>query len=311
MAFIRHCLKGIFLKGIIDKTGKEVIPCQFDDVKLIADNYYEIVSNVYKVHVGGWENGKWGIMNAKGEWLAQPVIEEIGYDYRDGLITFFGDDYDRFDDDSKTGIFDLNAKSILFEPQFLDVNFLENGRIEVEVYDEKLGCKIEKIIDLQGNEVFHSKYDRLSINEKEKYIKVYRKTEDGKGLNGITDLDGNIIVPCKYEAGGLYASWEVSMKDKYFVFKENDKVGIMSFSGEVLVPAKYSGINFRNKDFIEVYIGEDNDKKVGLIDKIGKVILEPIYTFIDFEDDNRFICGHRNSLGSTELCEVMEYFIKV
>ncbi|MFI3291687.1 MAG: hypothetical protein R3Y46_07395 [Opitutales bacterium] len=53
-------------------------------------------------------------------------------------------------------------------------------------------------------------------------------------------------------------------------------------------------------------LGEVNNKKVGLITIDNKVILEPIYHSIDFEDGNRIICRRGNDLG----CEVMEYCIK-
>ena len=45
------------------------------------------------------------------------------------------------------GIYDLAQKKVLFEPQFLDVTFRDNGDMEVEVFDEELGRTIEKIID--------------------------------------------------------------------------------------------------------------------------------------------------------------------
>ena len=46
---------------IIDKTGKEVIPCVFDEIKEFGDT-----TDIFVVHSGGWKNGKWGIIDKDG-----------------------------------------------------------------------------------------------------------------------------------------------------------------------------------------------------------------------------------------------------
>ena len=59
------------------------------------------------------------------------------------------------------GIYDLAQKKVLFEPQFLDVTFRDNGGMEVGVFDEELGRTIEKIIDPSGKERFKSIYSSI------------------------------------------------------------------------------------------------------------------------------------------------------
>jgi hypothetical protein len=62
------------LKGVIDKDGKEVVPCEYDNIGFVDDR------NKYVVKVQKGE--KWGLLNVKNNQFSTPII----YDY----ITNFG-----------------------------------------------------------------------------------------------------------------------------------------------------------------------------------------------------------------------------
>ncbi|MBP5469687.1 MAG: WG repeat-containing protein, partial [Candidatus Riflebacteria bacterium] len=175
------CNKGRYwtemeLWGAIDKDGNEVIPFIFDEVK-----YFNDYDEALIVHYGGWEKGKWGVIDRTGKWLAEPIFEDIDYDYFDGMFAFYKEDK-WSDDDVPLGIYDIKQQKVLFEPQFLDVDFLEDGWFKVEVYDEKLGRKIEKIIDKNGKEKFYSNYSYIfDWNRNEGALEVIiRIREDNK-----------------------------------------------------------------------------------------------------------------------------------
>jgi hypothetical protein len=59
--------------GMIDKTGKEVIPCIYADIRdhLDADLLWVREKYTYL----------WGIMNYSGKWLVNPCFEHYGYDF--------------------------------------------------------------------------------------------------------------------------------------------------------------------------------------------------------------------------------------
>ncbi len=63
--------------GVIDKTGKEVVPCKFDEL-------YEIdnTDRLYFVHEGGWENGRYAIFDVQ----EQKVILELDFDFDIGYM---------------------------------------------------------------------------------------------------------------------------------------------------------------------------------------------------------------------------------
>lgn len=140
--------------GAIDKEGNEVIPFIFDEIKHFWDT-----EDVFIAHYGGWDNGHWGVIDNRGNWLAEPIFEDIDCEYKNGLFAFYKED--RWDDDVPLGIYDTKQKKVIFEPQFLDVSFIDDDWIKVEVFDDELGRNVEKIIDINGKERFHSIYSSI------------------------------------------------------------------------------------------------------------------------------------------------------
>lgn len=178
------------LWGGIDKTGREVIPCIFDEIEHLLGR-----SDAYLAHIGGWENGRWGVIDRTGNWLAEPVFDGFVHEYRDGLIAFYAKNKPYNSKTVSMGIYDLENNKVLFEPQFINVNFLDDGGIAVEVFEEALGRPITKIIDRDGKARFPSVYS--SIYPWGEYYEVAIR-DGGERLRGLIDKSGRVLVPCKY-----------------------------------------------------------------------------------------------------------------
>lgn len=265
--------------GGIDKNGNEVIPCIFDEIKHFNDD-----SDYYMAHFGGWKNGKWGVIDRHGKWVAEPIFEDIGYNYKDGLFTFYPEDKWSGADDIPMGIYDIKQKKVLFEPQFLDINFMDDGDIEVEVYDEALGRNIEKIIDKTGKERFPSVYSSI-YSWREPYEVVIRDKDGDK--HGLKDKEGNVILPCVYNVpwGGLH------YKQKRIIFEQDGKQGLKDFEDNIIIPANYYEIYGIDNPLLTVRDGEKNNYKEGLITHDGKVVIPAKYERISWtKDKKRIIC---------------------
>ena len=263
--------------GAIDKEGNEVIPFIFDEIKHFGD-----VDDVFMAHYGGWKDGHWGVIDNQGNWLAEPIFEDIDYEYQDGLFAFYAEDKWN-GDDVPLGIYDVKQKRVLFEPQFFDVSFREDGWIEVEVFDEELGRRVEKFIDREGNEKFHSIYS--SIYSWKKPYEVTIRDENGN-RHGLIDEDGNVILPCEYDV-----SWNgISVEQKLMVFKEGDKQGIRDFDGNILIEPKFYEIYGLQNPFMTVRVGKKNHYKEGLISRDGTLVIPAEYSRISWCKDNRIIC---------------------
>lgn len=269
------------LWGAIDKVGNEVIPFVFDEIKFFND-----VNDVFIVHYGGWDSGHWGVIDKHGQWLAEPVFERIDYEYHDGFFAFYKED--RCGDNVPLGIYDIKQRKVIFEPQFYDVSFRDDGWIEVEVYDEELGRRVEKIIDINGKEKFHSVYSSI-YTWKEPYEVMIR--DDSGDRHGLIDKDGHVLLPCKYDVAWGGASYE----KKRIVFKENGKQGVCDFDDNVIIPAQYYEIHGIDNPLLTVRVGVKDKYKEGLITHDGREVVPAMHKRISWCSDNKIICcndGH-------------------
>lgn len=271
----RYCAEKEIWGGI-DANGAEVIPFIFDEIK-----FFGWCTEYYIAHYGGWKDGAWGVIDRSGNWAAEPVFADIGYEYRDGLFAFYGS---CSRDKELMGIYDVRRKRTLFEPQFLDVSFLEDGDIEVEVYDEKIGREVEKIIDQNGIERFKSEYSYI-YTVKAPYEVMIRS--DGSEKRGFIDKDGTVVVPCVYDAvwGGL------DLKHRRFIFAENGKQGIKNFDGEIIIPAEYLEIHGKDNPFLTVRVGTKNRYKEGMITASGITVIDAEYERVFWCKDRKHFFG--------------------
>ena len=281
------------LWGAIDKKGNTVIPFIFDEIKHFYSLNEDYVGGMFIAHTGGWENGHWGVIDNYGNWLADPVFEDIGNECQDGLITFY--DRDSWSDDALMGIYDLKQKKVILKPQFYDIDFLPDGWIQVEINDEELGRHVEKIIDRSGKEKFHSVYTFLHAYRKPPYQVVIRE-EDGDQI-GLIDENGKVIIPCQK---GI--AWDGILYDqKRIIFKDGELKGIRDFDGNVIIPAKYHEIHNTDKPLLCVRIGEKNNYREGIMTRDGIEAVPAEYRYITIFDDGYIICcrnGH---------CEMLRY----
>ena len=270
--------------GMIDKTGKEVVPFIFDEIKYYRWESYEYL----QAHYGGWGEGKWGIINFSGEWVVEPIFEDLGYEiYNDDYITFYNEDkWNSPDDDILMGIYSIKEQRVLFEPQFLDVCFIDDETIIVEKYDDKLGRIKAIIIDLNGNVLLDAQYTSIYRNFKNRDMYEVSIYANGKCLKGLIDKNGKEILPCKY--GIPFDS--ILFDLKMYIYKENEKYGIMNFNDEIIISPKYTYIYYsvRNK-FFKVKVGGKkdyiDDGNVGLITLEENTILPIEYKDISIEND--------------------------
>lgn len=262
------------LWGAIDKEGNEVIPCTFDEIKRF--NYR---NDIFRAHIGGWKTGHWGVIDNRGNWLVEPVFPGIDSESADNLISFYAKDPEVTFDENLMGVYDLKDKKTVFAPQFLAVEFLEDGDLKVEVFDQELERTIEKIIDRNGNEHFKSVYSSI-YTWKDPYEVVIQ--ENGKSRHGLIDRDGNVLLPCVYETpwGGIHH------EQKKICFIENDKQGVVDYEGNIIIPATYHEIYMRSSSFYSVKVGSADHYKVGLITSEGKLVMPAKYESIIWCSDN-------------------------
>lgn len=266
------------LWGGIDKSGNVVIPFIFDEIKFFFDR-----TDIFMAHYGGWPEGRWGVIDNTGKWLAEPIFEGLYYETQDNLIVFYAEDPVRTANDSLMGIYDLANKKVLLEPQFWDVSFCRDD-INVDVFDEDLGRTVQKIIDRSGKERFRSIYSTI-FNWKEPYEVTIYDEESAK--HGLIDRDGNVILPCIHVTphnGILY-------DQKRIHFIDHGKQGVKDFDGNIIVPAIYHQIYYCNEPFLTVSVENQDSRKQGVITADGKPVIPAECRHIGWCNDHKhFFC---------------------
>lgn len=279
------------LWGGIDKEGNEVIPFIFDEIGGFWDT-----EGIYKAHYGGWENGHWGVIDNKGNWLTEPMFERIEHNYYDGLIVF--STADEWEDECLLGIYDIKNHRVLHDPRFLDVTFEDNGDIVVYYYDEELGEEVSKVIDREGNEIFPSHYSRLYF--KDDFYEASLLDKYG-GKNGLIDRRGNVVVPCEYDIpfNGIL------VKEEIFVNKVNEKFGLCDFDGKTIIEPKYdylAGWYYNEITPLLIFGEKEKDTmKYGLLTWEGDQIVPAVYRHLEWCKNEWILCH------LSEKCEMLKY----
>ena len=179
--------------GLINKKGKEVIPCIFDEIKIFIEN-----DNYSKDYYGALENGKYGIINNCGEWVVPPKFLDLDYCITcDGVISFC--EFDEKSGSELWGLFCIPERRVIIEPKYSDIEFLENNLFEVEEYGkkaiiDKYGKIISKInktsvdIPLSENSIFHKTY------KDQKYGLVYKNDIIFNNLYNEIQIHDDLII---------------------------------------------------------------------------------------------------------------------
>ena len=274
------------LWGVIDINGKEVIPCQHDEIDVFNDT-----SGIFQVHTGGWETGKWGVMDRTGKWLAPPVVNSISCDYQDGLFVFY--EYRNASGDGIVdklyGVYDIPNQQVLFEPQFFEIDFMNDGLFCVKIIDAD-GNGREKIIDRNGREIFPSDYSFIDCCTKP-HLVIKRKGKDS--LSGLIDTDGSVVLPCKYKTPFFGISYE----DQTIIFIRNGRQGMMDFDENILIPADKQGISRLARN---LYCFKKNNL-YGIVSKSGQIVLPAEYEKISLCRNNRIIAHSQNGVEVFEI----------
>lgn len=212
--------------GLIDRTGKMVVPLIYEDLGLIRHGiaYFK-------------QNGKYGYINARGNIIVPakykdkafiplkigifPVSIELSKSFSKqvwGLIDSTGREitpfkYDKIETISENG---------------------ENGLIMVEL-NEKRG-----FVNTMGKEIVPPEFYSVFYNKDQKVIETFKKDEQKRELRGFYSLDGTEIAPCRYFS-------TTTFKDNVAYGLYNNQYWVIHRSGkQVALPKEYKYFEFND-----------------------------------------------------------------
>lgn len=229
--------------GWIDSLGQEVIEPQFKSVYDYSHNHLWIVET---------EKG-WGLIDSLGNYKIAPEYDRLTYFGEDGLL--------QITKDGKNGIIDTNGH-IIVEPIYYRANDIGHKLYYVEGENESF------IINYLGDTISTKYYtDVRGFEDGVSVVRTGSHYDENIKVGLIDTLGNEILTP-------------VSQSIDYFsdgvaAFKQNDKWGLLSNKGKILIEPKYISKIYLNRQ--DKYNTVFTDDGVGVIDKEGKEIVPPLY----------------------------------
>jgi serine/threonine protein kinase len=258
--------------GFIDKAGKEVIPCIYDDV----DNFSEGLAPVEK-------DKKWGFINKAGNEVI-PCIYDYAENFSEGLACV--------KKDGMFGFIDKEEKEVI--PIIYDgaENFSEGlacvkkgnywgyinkeGEIVVPFIHDIAHSFSEGLAHVGGFRLYSGGFFIKKNGTEVIPLKYYDGVNDfSEGLApvkkngkwGFIDKSGNEVIPCIYDDAENFS------EEGFAAVKKGKKWGFINKAGNEVIPCIYDYVD----DFSEGLAPVEKNGKSGFIDKAGKEVIPCIY----------------------------------
>lgn len=289
-----------------------------DDEKIVPIDYYSVFTN-----------GKWGVINSKGETILEPTYEEmvqVPNKSKKVFICTYDVDYNAGTYKSKA----VNEKNETLFSQYAKIEVIQNSDEDDNLQTEENLLKVLKdgkygIIDFDGKEILPCEYDEIyGLNGVKNSIITVRGNK-----KGLIDSKGNIIISNEYKDiktltnkyengyivqndqdkfGVISYSKKVVLECKYdeiknvysdnlYVVKENGKLKIIDNNANSYLEGKYSDVTGINGDNVIV----KNDSKFGVVTKTGEQLIPINYDEITYLYSNNYIAKKDNKYGVVNL----------
>jgi len=215
--------------GYIDKTGKLVIPCEWDSAGFFTEGLARVK-----------QNGKWGYIDKTGK-LVIPCEWDSGWSFAEGLALV--------KQNGKYGYIDKTGKLVI-PCEWDSAGSFAEGLAYVK-QNGKYGY-----IDRTGKLVIPCEWDS-----------VWPFTEglacvQQKGKWGYIDKTGKLVIPCEWDSASSFA-------DELAPVEQNGKYGYIDKSGKLVIPCEWDSAMSFNEGLALVY----QNGKWGYIDKTGKLVI--------------------------------------
>jgi hypothetical protein len=226
--------------GVVDFLGRQVVPCQFDEIIPTVFSYLTVRKEKKIFHIGtkdwrvatvpvdvfdGWKNlavfnGSNFMIQRKGLNYWVDTAGKLSKAPKIMAIEFIGQTLVGNSSDSENlGIFDRKGNA-LTSLDFQEVQLLENGCMKV-LKEGKVG-----LYDANGIQLLEPVYDELVYWPQ---VKLFLTEINGK--QGVIDLDGKVLLENKFASVKVYSEQFLSLSLEnqllYFNFKTGKVVKLM------------------------------------------------------------------------------------
>ena len=273
--------------GLIDSTGREIVPCLYDDVDYPSENRILVR-----------KNGLIGYTDLNGNLVISPRFSNAG-GFSEGCAPVYiatdslGDHYN-FIDTLGHFVFPKDYNSVLpFSEGYAPVSIDglwgmidHSGRIVLSMDYETI-TNITEGVFFAGSPGYLALFDTSMLRitdfvyEKANTPIEHRILVNRDGKYGFLNLKGDEAVPCIYDETGIFQQGRT-------LARLGDHYGIIDTNGRIILPIEYDnrtvkGMKYMYYDSLALV---ERDGKLGYVDLDGKLVI-PFY----FEEAFQFSEG--------------------
>jgi hypothetical protein len=215
-------------------------------------------------------NGKYGLKNQNGDIVIPAQYDALGWS--NGKFSVV-DNVTGYSVNGLWGLINLTNHKVT-KPEYLELSADEAalivGRKKIKnSIHAPAGC-----ISSSGKMVIPFNYDGIKVSGLRAI--VYQKSGT-RFTYGLIDFKNEVLIPLKYESIFPLGSL------RFGVVSFDGKTGIFSEAGEQLTPFDIDSISSFNKNFAVIH----QNLKQGLIDREGKIVLNPQFKEVRIDSDGK------------------------
>ena len=249
--------------GYIDRTGKFVIPPQFDE----ALDFWEGKAVVTK-------DVKYGLEDSQGKLIIAPCYEEIGV-FNEGLVPVR--------QNGRGGFVDPFTGRVVIPLRFEFAEMFSCGRAAV-CEDDKWG-----FIDKSGNYIVKPQYSLVAtFSEKLAAVSIAAGSEpDAPHKCGYIDTKGNVVIRPQFDLAENFSEGLAAVA--IATGSEPDapeKWGYVDAKGKIVIRPQFGSAEDFSEGLAAVLQGDDEGEphrnaKWGFINKSGEFVIAPQFAWAD------------------------------
>lgn len=212
--------------GVINNTGREIIPAIYDDIKLTKGGF--AIVTIHKIG----EASKMGVIDAEGREIIPAIYNPIRpMENNKGF---------RVRLNGMEGFFNIQGKEIIPANKYDLIDEMDKDGFMQVRKGKKFG-----VVNEQGKEIAKCIYDYIAGYFENGYFKDgYTRTNIGKKY-GFIDTLGN-EVPCKYSDIDLKV-----IKYGFAIVKYKGKYGTIDNKGREIVPFNFDYLSFSDSSWLK------------------------------------------------------------
>jgi len=321
------------LVGLIDSTGKEVLPLIYSsisdfkeglssltverskEVKVINEKLEKVFS-LKADYIEDFHEGVAVYSNDTSEEYLRGYVDKSGKLLTKAIYGLAGTVFDgkalvsELDSDGYARIIDTSGKTLVDLSQYINVSQLENGLLTFANYNAKVG-----LMDMNGKVIIQPAYD--NIDEFIDGFAVVSKSDDSKNKTGVIKENGDIVIPVKAQniqnfGKGMFGVYKNLFEDGWGRFESQyAKNALMDVSGKLLTDYQFYNVsrnidgNYSVSDGVKTFLVDQKGvelknfsriKGVGTITKIGSLYKCDIDGILSYVDSNGKLIWKQNLL---------------